>query len=246
MLNNFDDYLTAASLPFTLTNALKSPKSEDIKVVFSDSSIQKKQELQFNLKEKSDYIVEYRCMFLPDNSVLVQKSFTEEDLENLETQIVQEIDTDIQEELKNKRQEKINSNHSILDNLNDTINANLAISPRTTKLDTSKEELELKIKAIQEEIDSLEESLKNSDSKTVTSSTSIQNKTQKPGFFFNRLIAENVTDANYSIPVGNQKTVTGEKINITLPILDNTTDNFGNPLIIGNDYIPVILSVASL
>ncbi len=101
-----------------------------------------------------------------------------------------------------------------------------------------------KINALQAQIQELTAN-KNSSSNNEDATLSSQNKTPNPGFYFNQLIAENVTDGNYTSPNSNQIILDGTTTTVTLPLLENTTDNFGNPLIEGNSYVPVILSVAT-
>ncbi|MCH9661475.1 MAG: hypothetical protein K0U54_11250, partial [Bacteroidetes bacterium] len=84
------------------------------------------------------------------------------------------------------------------------------------------------------------------------------------GLFFNLQIAEQVPDGNYTpataieVPSTNlqppksNSTASGDKVTTTKTpttwealIKDDTTDNFGNPLVIGNLYVPVVLSYST-
>jgi hypothetical protein len=247
-LNNFEDYLTAPSAPFSITNQLSSPKKEDIKIKGAE-----KQVLHFHLEETVSNVVEYRCMFLPNNSQLLKGSFTTQDLAVLEVQEVQE--TYVNSGLIDQKQQDIDSNKTILHAMTEELEANTKSTPRNPKLDSAKEKLEQKINEVNQTIGALEVELKdiiasNVQTAIVQQDDSVSGKVQpiktaQPGFFFNLLIAENVPDGNYTLPVGNQIKKEGKRIEVVMPIADNTTDNFGNPLLDGQEYIPVVLSYAS-
>lgn len=256
-LNNFEDYLTASSSPFILTTKLKSPNSEAIKVVFLDEKENPNnistQVLQFYLNDNNN-TVEYRCMFIPDNSAFVNGMFKTQDLQSIEEQFVKEISEEIE---KYKAVDDESDINNLLETLKEELEKLTAESTPKAAADSTKNDADADtendavqntslIDEIKTNISTLESKLKSltlSDSSVETNSS---NKTPKPGFFFNQLIAENVTDGNYTVPTGDQIKI-DSKTNIksvTLPILENTTDNFGNPLIEGNEYIPVVLSVA--
>jgi hypothetical protein len=59
----------------------------------------------------------------------------------------------------------------------------------------------------------------------------------KAGFVFDAMIAEQVSAANYTVAVADDKGQYAATIDA------NTTDNFGNLLLNGNDYIPVVLAI---
>ena len=65
----------------------------------------------------------------------------------------------------------------------------------------------------------------------------------EPGIFFNLLLANQVTAGNYTPAVPSKDpSIPENKNNWDVHIKDDTTDNFGNPLIKDNHYIPVILA----
>ena len=257
-LNNFEDYLTASSSPFILTTQLKSPNPEAIKVVFLDekenSNNITSQVLQFDLNEKNN-TVEYRCMFIPDNSAFVNGMFKTQDLQSIEEQFVKEVSQEIEKYKAVDDESEINN---LLEILKEELEKLTTENTPKAAADSTKNDAEADtendavqntslIEEIKTNISTLESKLKSSTPSDSSVETNSSNKTPKPGFFFNKLIAENVTDGNYTVPTGDQIKI-DSKTNIksvTLPILENTTDNFGNPLIEGNEYIPVVLSVAS-
>ena len=81
-INNFDDYLSAPSLPFTLTNNLASPKPADIRIAKLHPDI-----LEFSVIEDHEYSVEYRCLLLPADHNLLKGLLTTGKLKNLENEV---------------------------------------------------------------------------------------------------------------------------------------------------------------
>ncbi len=263
-LNNFEDYLTAASSSFALTTPLNSPSTDSIKVSFLEADANPTnittQVLQFNLNEKNNN-VEYRCMFLLNNSTLVNQMFKTEDLLSVENQIVKEINVEINKIKDEEDEIKAYNNKNLLDTLNSeletltqkktTLNQNdsatdTEVKKATKNSTTNDNDIDTQITELKARIQELNAiDLRDINPIDKEGNVSSQNQTPKPGFFFNQLIAENITDGNYTVPSGNQIQIVKNKITVALPIQENTTDNFGNPLIEGNEYIPVVLSVAS-
>ncbi len=263
-LNNFEDYLTAASSSFALTTPLNSPSTDSIKVSFLEADANPTnittQVLQFNLNEKNNN-VEYRCMFLLNNSTLVNQMFKTEDLLSVENQIVKEINDEINKIKDEEDEIKAYNNKNLLDTLNSeletltqkktTLNQNdsatdTEVKKATKNSTTNDDDIDTQITELKARIQELTAiDLRDINPSDKEGNVSSQNQTPKPGFFFNQLIAENITDGNYTVPSGNQIQIVKNKITVALPIQENTTDNFGNPLIEGNEYIPVVLSVAS-
>ncbi|WP_323789891.1 hypothetical protein [Psychroserpens sp.] len=76
------------------------------------------------------------------------------------------------------------------------------------------------------------------------------------GIFFNEVLAEQVSAGNYSIakPVFTGLTISGDideengnnKRSFQVKIKPDTTDNYGTPLILHNDYVPVVFAVSKL
>lgn len=254
-LNNFEDFLTAGSASFVLTNKLNSPTSKAITMSTNDIPT-----LTFNVTGNNSYPVAYRCMFLPDNTELINAQFSTNSQLTLEEAIIKEINIEIQNhdtnqplfnqdlqtlsaELKNliESQQKINDNIKALETdadgtpvtTNDNTDQNAELETITSKINKLKEQIN--------ELTTSQNSYSNSEDGTLNS----QNKTPNPGFYFNELIANNVTDGNFILPNNSQITSDATKTTVILPLPVNATDNFGNPLIEGNSYIPVILSVAT-
>ncbi|VXB08712.1 conserved hypothetical protein [Flavobacterium sp. 9AF] len=265
-LNNFDDYLTAASSKFVLTTPLNSPNANDITVDFlpadNNPNHITSQVLQFNVNEKVEN-VEYRCLFLLNNTQLVNHMLKPENLLSIENQIVKEINTEINK--RKDEEDRINAynNQNLLQTLQNELDALETLKAQASKNSTTIEadadadndttqtkdsDSNLTIDTQISELKTRIQSLTSIDLRDINPSGSASqstgpNETPKPGFFFNQLIAENIS--NYSVPVGPQINKSNGKVEVTLPILENTTDNFGNPLIDNKQYIPVVLAVAS-
>jgi hypothetical protein len=102
-INTFDNYLSAASANFNLTNQLNAPEPATItvtsdteivdtltdnltthEIIFTEEKITTPQQLTFNVWEMSHYNVQYRCMFLPHNPNLITGLLTVEGLQSIE------------------------------------------------------------------------------------------------------------------------------------------------------------------
>lgn len=103
IINTFDNYLSAASAKFSLTNQLNVTETSSILVTpngnlaiipivdipDSNSKVEQKSEpqvLSFQVWEDIDYAVAYRCMFLPNNKGLVCDLLTVEGLQSIESE----------------------------------------------------------------------------------------------------------------------------------------------------------------
>lgn len=68
----------------------------------------------------------------------------------------------------------------------------------------------------------------------------------KPGFLFNLDLAEQVSTGNYSVAATTENPDNGKKlITGTTQLTEATTDNFGNSLVKGQLYLPVVLSIST-
>jgi len=143
----------------------------------------------------------------------------------------------------------ITSFNSTIDSVQEKLEINQAHTPRTDKLE--KEEAKLK-----DQLAELTASLKAAKNKLVATKRDKAialhkiepGEPVKPGFFFNLTLAEQVPAGNYKHGRIKKEAVKGDPDMITVTgttlIDDELTDNFGNPLIPGNTYVPVVLSVA--
>jgi len=275
-INDFDDFLSAPSQAFCLTTHLERVKSADIHInkyqSGSDDANEIKHEQAFEnelrkvlkdtirmteLSEQADgkpakwnhkmtfsvketlQDVAYRCMFLP-RADLTKGLLTKASLEMFlkrEGTLKEISDTydpriaELQAELAaielQQQQAATDSNEG----------GAAKLQPGHTQLSNEIQRLITK---------------RNDDIEDVTGK-----KHSGPGFFFDRALAEQVASGNYSPAVpytppgsdkkNNEKTADtkGEKYYIAY-IGPATTDNFGNMLIDGNHYIPVVLAVSTV
>ncbi|MEE1944502.1 hypothetical protein VRU48_05240 [Pedobacter sp. KR3-3] len=256
-INSYSDILSAPSVAFMLSNKLMAPKA-----VTCVENV-----LTFELLEKASYNVEYRCMFLPNCIVGNKNMLTESGLRNIEKEVeLQEKMSAVYAPAIADLQKQIVSLNNSLDGLREeksTNDAQLALA----KKDKNKEnqdsssakntELQTQIDAILKEIEEAERKLRNNKVNQNRLQRAMEEKIQEqPGFFFNLMIAEQITSANYSQVVP-QKTVDSKDkkekgdsaaalVKGKMEIHENTTDNFGNPLVKGASYIPVVLAYANM
>ncbi|WP_430410652.1 hypothetical protein [Kordia sp.] len=175
-INTFDDYLSAASKMFTMTHKLSAPESGDLGVTSADKA---PQELKFNILQQTDG-VDYRCIFLPDNSELIDGLMTASDLFHTEKGI-------LEDELKATYTYEINDLQNKVEYLKGKKSADTgAKDVDTTAIDN-------KIKEANKEIEALNEKL------TKVNTKIKQDKyIAKPGFFFNLTIAEQIPAGSYT------------------------------------------------
>lgn len=176
--------------------------------------------MTFTAKQNGDFNVEYRCIFLLFNPKLTKGLLTAKELEKLE-KAASELD-----EYYKKNKEKQG-----LKLLLEQIKSKISISIRSEKeestntiletLEKEKQELIDKLKKIEEEIKKLEKDLK------------------KPGFFFNYTIAKGLEIESYGIAT--VPSAPSKKYSFDINV--STTDSFGNSLIAGSEYIPVVLAM---
>lgn len=234
-INVFDDFLSAPSQYFVLTNVLKPAAGLSVSPPAADNT----RTLTFTTNDDPAYKVEYRCMFLlasdPLNplataGLLTQKSVgaIKKDIEKIE-EIAEQYDPQIEE-----LQAKILQLHQ------DVVTG--AAGATNTDAQNMQTELATLIK-------DRETAIQNLASETAPTSSI--------GFIFNQDIAENIPAANYIVA----KPATDQPAEGNAPpasppsavaplqwqavIGPDTTDNFGNPLQSTYQYIPVVLTMSA-
>lgn len=257
-INTYDDFLSAPSETFSLKNTLKAvtditveneaPKSAHIN---PDLPVLSPYAISFTVDETDHKHTEYRCMFLSYNEDLFtsyELDYFEESIEvavlKKEIQYSQNDISQFKEELK-----AINLKITELDD---------AFKKEIKNLDPVKDKD--KIKALNAEYKSIVNNYNqiqaevNSKIVTVTAKLNelyvsfekiiaekLPKIKNKKGFFFNLKLAENVSSGNYTTALPSSKHSLAYEVKID----PTTTDNFGNALIDGKLYIPVVLSVYS-
>ena len=236
-LNNFDDYLSAPSPVFSLTYTLASAEA----IKFNADA----QTLTFTYPDKNkDYKVDYRCMFLPVSEDLVQGLLTEKGLNTIEHEV--EKLAEIAEKYDPKITELEGEITSLQFIVNDLVKQRKINEEeyKAAKAKAEKEKLAEAGTKIKEALKSGKEKLKE-DIKSLATYKKERDaklrriyptKPMKPGFFFNRMLAEQVLAGNY-VQIEQKGTQAELKIDASI------TDNFGNPLQNKKKYVPAILSV---
>ncbi|CAM1367371.1 conserved hypothetical protein [Tenacibaculum sediminilitoris] len=242
VINTFDDYLSAPSALFTLTNKLTAPTPEAISV--------SENVMTFSVQEDAEYSVEYRCIFLPNNRDLVKGLLTVEGLKSIEIQTeqlddvfrkynpeIERLESEIndlsssetgleeQEEKNLEKQSEKGLDAKELKKLKDDYN----------KIEKEHKRVEKEIKILQKELEKVEK-----EKKEAISSVKYP-KHLKPGFFFNYNIAKGLGIDSYALAEKESE----DSDEYTLSIDSLTTDNFGNSLIPGNVYIPAVLAMSN-
>jgi len=270
-INDFDDFLSAPSLPFSLTTHLERVKSGDIHVASHKSSNDDKDEIKheqafekelkkvlkdsirmselsssdsnkqskythkitFSVKENLQYVA-YRCIFLPKADLgkgLLTKSSLDAFIkkENTLEEIANTYDPRIADLQAQLVEVQLQQQH--------------APETEAGKLASSHSKISDEIKSLIK--------IKEEDIKDIT-----DKKQQGPGFFFDRALAEQVPSGNYIPAVayepkdkkGKEKAseIEATEKHYVAYIGTDVTDNFGNMLVDGNHYIPVVLAVATV
>jgi hypothetical protein len=289
-INNFDDFLSAPSQEFILTEKILAVDSDTIKMhpvsdVKSPDEINVELDFKFSQNQsltidfefpeesltnaeytyrmsfytpiyKGSNLLEHRCIFLPDTYKLQSKLLTARNLRilvadaartardsehaSLHTQIKR-----LKKELKTLTTKETDLNNAlkkIVTQLSKPIS-----DPVSKQLMVDEKEIQKQLahvsvgKAqISNSLKFAEEELKNLDDKTKN-----ENQELNFDFFFNLALAEQVTAGNYygAIPDPTTSEVAGRQSWVAY-VGPETTDNFGNFLIPGNKYTPIILSTS--
>lgn len=175
-INTFDDYLSAASMMFTMTNKLEAPSENQLKITPADGPSQK---LEFSMLQKANNM-EYRCVFLPDNSDIIDGLMTADDLQHIENDIESK-------ELIATLKYEINDLHDQIVELNGRKSADTGANAIDTVA------IDNQIAEKEQEIVNLKTKLTTLESKSTCSHYKV-----KPGFFFNLTIAEQIPAGSYT------------------------------------------------
>jgi hypothetical protein len=244
-INNFDDYLSAPSATFILTNQLQSPAAANVKVAVEtrQGDAGPKQYVEFPVPTNPNEI-QYRCILLPDSTDSTKGLLTADSLRSVEQEI---INIEVVAAQYDPQIDTIKSQLTTLGATNDALeeqHQGFINSLRTggvadANLSANIDNLSVQITTSKDQVTSLNKQLavlqiqRNEAVKALVPPTGT-----KPGFFFNLKLAEQVTSANCTVAEINGQTG-------SIQINEDTTDNFGNLLISGNDYVPVILSAST-
>jgi len=262
LISNFDDYLTAASNTFVLTNVLASPKPIDIKLSKEPAT------LDFQLIENAEYEVEYRCILLPHNADEISGLLTANGLRDLENE-VEEMDKIADKYVPQITKLRADSN-SYIAQLEAIQNEQKSLRkaerlPGNDKVKSKKDyeanatkqnEINAKLTLVKKTLTELERE------QEVAARNLLKYVAASPGFFFNRDIAEHISFANYTVATPLLSTTKGKETpkdkkqdeapvvnestrHLSVKFIADTNDVFGNKLDSTVQYIPAILSIST-
>lgn len=235
-LNDSSDFLSAPSMPFCMKKQLAAVDADGIRIVGSGKQVSLNDlirpdpemgtapyTLSFSIGHQDDP-VEYRCMFLPANAGLPADLLTSGELESLSEEI------GALECIAENYDPKIASLDADLLVIEAELQSILPGSIRISKLAEQYKKVE---KQLADMLKAKEDLLKK-----------VHSGQQQSGFFFNAAIAAQVSAGNYSVATRDTENDSADSKTWKVAIGPGTTDNFGDVLISGKNYIPVILSVA--
>lgn len=230
-INSFDDFLSAASVPFTLTTKVIAPNGSDIEMDAKAHAATNS--FTFSLDTLPQYPVEYRCMLLPYGEGVPSGLLNKLSLEQLELQLVQ-IQT-------------------VADAYDPKIAVLQAQLLRTDLKPEEKTRLTVSIKELEQGRTKDMEKLQILNAATVRQKANGKGATADAGkteigFLFNMTLAEEVTADNYVAKKYNNaedKAPRKEQnmYQFVVPFTAGTTDIFGRLLAAGSKYVPVVLAV---
>ncbi|MBB5395236.1 hypothetical protein [Mucilaginibacter sp. AK015] len=243
LINNFDDYLSAPSESFALTVDLVSPGPKAIG--YKDG------EVTFTVVEPSGVPVQHRVIYLPDNKGLINGLLSVEGLRSIEKEVLKlEMIADKYDPLISNLEAQLltlQADMSATSERLDATNEGTA-APTADKAGAKPGSSDQKaLSNTKAEYTRLRHELtkarkeRDNEMKAITPA-----KQEHPGFFFNTKIAEQVSFANYTVvhPSKDKEEVKNGVFHVKI---DSTvTDNFGDPLIPGYHYIPVVLTVPNV
>jgi hypothetical protein len=200
---------------------------------------------------------EYRCMFLPMDKGQVDGFLTQDLLNNLvqeQLPLLEDIFADIDAKLADLEKAEADDEvklGKVTDKLRKEILAILteALSPALFRqIEQILKDLLTDYKERQD-IYQLSNQIKTLIAAQTNFMHLLEQSEDGQGLFFNVALAEQVTAANYSVavePIVLEDVKKGEveQLRYLVFIGPETTDNFGNPLVEGNRYMPVILTVS--
>ncbi|MEP2935612.1 MAG: hypothetical protein ABJM06_07825 [Gilvibacter sp.] len=267
ILNDFSNYLSAPSQPFTLQKELRLPRDFSTKESGKETHTT---DFIFKVTKNGYDLADYHCMFLPQDNSLADGVLTTEDLDVLAAQIAaitsgpaifEDEILDLMAQLVTKEVEL-----EVIEEKRVAAKATLTKAAGKGPL-LSPEDRKRK-KYLEECIDTLKAAIKKlEDTKTrdrkKKGSGKNGDKAHAPSILFDQKIAENIPPANY-ISVSGSTGISdteeekpgssgkGKKppkepvlVTFTVPLKAETTDCYGNRLSAAQKYFPVVLSVSN-
>ena len=185
-------------------------------------------------------------MFLPDNTAQINGLLSASGLRSIEKEaeklekVAREFDPKINE-AEAALAELVVTHEGLLAKHDELSNQEPADDSEKERIDAEMATIKPRLETLPDEITEAQKTVKrHHHSKELAMRLLVPGVNVKPGFFFNRKLAEQVSHANYWVADVDANNVG------TVAIDETTTDNFGNLLIKDKTYIPVILTVAKV
>ncbi|KAF2517478.1 hypothetical protein E0W68_10930 [Flavobacterium salilacus subsp. salilacus] len=262
-INNFSDFISAPSLPFAITTYLNAVENDDITVTpqekeKTENDINDEQEFTAFLNQSNNGQTENSTAKKPNYSYKITFAVEQNPVYNVAYRfMLLPVYKGIGKDLLT-----VSAINSLINQMSSLDLINQEFDPKIEALQAQiiETELELQQAALEKNKDDEKKfkaqlSTLNSDLDTVSKEKADQiesiNSTSESniGFLFNLPLAEQVPAGSYTPakPDSNaKKSPHKDTTNWVTYISADTTDNFGNLLIDGNEYIPVILTSAIL
>jgi hypothetical protein len=246
-INNFDDYLSAPSRSFVLTNLLSAASFNNLKPVNGKvPTITVNDTVTFDVINKSNFKVDYRLLLLPASKEVTKSLLTASGMEAFSEALKAEKKDDLRKENFQLAEADLASfiavNDKFLKNVNDKI---IKLAPKKGAKPSDEYKA---LQVLNNEYTQLKGNVSKY-SQELKGKADIEKPTTKIdaklNFYFNLTLAEHIPAGSYTQGVAELKAHDKIKQVITATILESTTDNFGNRLINNNLYIPVMLSMSA-
>ncbi|NOQ72950.1 MAG: hypothetical protein GQ574_13155 [Crocinitomix sp.] len=248
MINNYEDVLSAGSQSFELTNQLAAanfpklnatPGSPDPKVlVVTDNKI------EFKAEQAEDYLMHYRVMLLPNSSDKVGSLLSDWNLQSLK------VRNEYEDKLKVLNKALANANAAIelikgayVQDKGESYVILLAYAQGSKDLTGVK--LTTNGKATYAKLLEQYKVITKCGTSIINLAKAKTGADASRGIFFNLALAEQVPAGLFKVAAANPvmdkiNYKTAKSFSVTLD--EKTTDNYGNQLIPGEEYTPVVLS----
>jgi len=219
--------------------------------------------MTFETEENPDLDIEYRCMFLPFSANASDRLLTIESLDFLvksELPLMEEITIALDPEIAALQEDnytnelKIGLLETELSKLNEQVTANTKKDATVSEEDAEKQKslfanqktITAQLKELQKSHDANVKQFHKLTAQKDKMTHSIAEETvARPGFLFNVAIAEQVYADSYIVARKNTDKTTDVAVQWIAFIGPDATDNFGNRLIQGDQYLPVALSYST-
>lgn len=247
MINNYEEVLSAGSENFKMTHLLNA-----VKFPASATPAYSGGKFEFKVTQPANYTMQYRVMFLPSGSAKVGNLLSDSNLPTTKKRAAYASKLA-------KSKANIKAAQSEIDKIKTGYNGAIKIERLEEHVTGAKSLTAAKLTKLSPEESKALSGLEAANATIATNQTTINELGKakvdgyqtlgKNGVFFNLTLAEQVPTGLYKVAELDSSTAAGANsvsgtFQVTLD--DTTTDNFGNKLIVGDEYIPVVLSYSTV